>query len=105
MITIVSVNLNLFCGFLTSNKIFRKLLYILSHSQYNVLAILYVDLPITGNLMCFTMQAIQGVLLSCSYIVLDYAQTGLIASVFFFKVNMAHFVWDFFIYLLFMNGN
>ncbi|XP_073282909.1 peroxisome biogenesis protein 12-like [Primulina huaijiensis] len=32
------------------------------------------------------LKAIQGGLLSCIYAVLDYAQTGLIASVFFFKM-------------------
>lgn len=33
------------------------------------------------------MQTLQGALLSCTYTVLDYAQTGLIAAVFFFKVR------------------
>ncbi|KAL0382712.1 UNVERIFIED_CONTAM: Peroxisome biogenesis protein 12 [Sesamum calycinum] len=33
------------------------------------------------------LKALQGGLLSCAYAVLDYAQTGLIAAVFFFKVN------------------
>ena len=33
------------------------------------------------------MQTLQGALLSCMYTVLDYAQTGLIAAVFFFKVR------------------
>lgn len=37
-----------------------------------------------------TFQAVQGALLSCAYAVLDYAQTGLIAAVFFFKVSMFH---------------
>lgn len=32
------------------------------------------------------LKALQGALLSCSYAVLDYAQTGLIAAVFFFKM-------------------
>ncbi|KAH7543325.1 hypothetical protein FEM48_Zijuj02G0172400 [Ziziphus jujuba var. spinosa] len=32
------------------------------------------------------LKAVQGVLLSCTYTVLDYAQTGLIAAVFFFKM-------------------
>ncbi|KAK6915322.1 Pex, N-terminal [Dillenia turbinata] len=32
------------------------------------------------------LKALQGALLSCTYTVLDYAQTGLIAAVFFFKV-------------------
>lgn len=36
-----------------------------------------------------TSQALQGGLLSCAYAVLDYAQTGLIAAVFFFKVSTA----------------
>ncbi|KAI5399609.1 peroxisome biogenesis protein 12 [Lathyrus oleraceus] len=31
-------------------------------------------------------KTLQGALLSCTYTVLDYAQTGLIAAVFFFKV-------------------
>lgn len=35
-------------------------------------------------------QTLQGALLSCSYAVLDYAQTGLIAAVFFFKVSVLH---------------
>ncbi|MCI11106.1 peroxisome biogenesis protein 12-like [Trifolium medium] len=30
-------------------------------------------------------KTLQGALLSCTYTVLDYAQTGLIAAVFFFK--------------------
>ena len=38
----------------------------------------------------FLIQTLQGTLLSCSYAVLDYAQTGLIAAVFFFKVSMLH---------------
>lgn len=33
------------------------------------------------------MQAMQGALLTCAYTMLDYAQTGLIAAVFFFKVS------------------
>ena len=37
----------------------------------------------------FTIQALQGALLSCTYTMLDYAQTGLIAAVFFFKVSEA----------------
>ncbi|KAI4364541.1 hypothetical protein MLD38_020617 [Melastoma candidum] len=32
------------------------------------------------------LKAVQGALLSCTYTVLDYAQTGLIAAVFFFKM-------------------
>ncbi|WCJ43768.1 peroxin-12 [Euphorbia peplus] len=32
------------------------------------------------------LKKLQGALLSCSYVVLDYAQTGLIAAVFFFKM-------------------
>lgn len=32
-------------------------------------------------------QAIQGGILTCLYTMLDYAQTGLIAAVFFFKVS------------------
>ncbi|KAF7115923.1 hypothetical protein RHSIM_RhsimUnG0045000 [Rhododendron simsii] len=32
------------------------------------------------------LKAVQGALLSCTYTVLDYAQTGLIAAVFFFKI-------------------
>lgn len=38
----------------------------------------------------FNIQALQGALLSGTYTVLDYAQTGLIAAVFFFKVSMAY---------------
>lgn len=41
----------------------------------------------------FILQTLQGALLSCTYTVLDYAQTGLIAAVFFFKVSKAwHFL-------------
>lgn len=36
---------------------------------------------------CCCMQALQRALLSCMYTTLDYAQTGLIAAVFFFKVS------------------
>lgn len=36
---------------------------------------------------CCYMQALQRALLSCMYTTLDYAQTGLIAAVFFFKVS------------------
>lgn len=32
-------------------------------------------------------QSLQGAFLTCGYAVLDYAQTGLIAAVFFFKVS------------------
>ena len=35
----------------------------------------------------FLSQTLQRALLSCTYTVLDYAQTGLIAAVFFFKVS------------------
>lgn len=35
-------------------------------------------------------QAVQGALLSCMYTALDYAQTGLIAAVFFFKVSLIY---------------
>lgn len=35
-------------------------------------------------------QAVQSALLTSTYAVLDYAQTGLIAAVFFFKVSMLH---------------
>ena len=38
----------------------------------------------------FAFQAVQGALLSSMYAVLDYAQTGLIAAVFFFKVSAIH---------------
>lgn len=37
----------------------------------------------------YCMQALQRVLLSCMYTTLDYAQTGLIAAVFVFKVSVS----------------
>ncbi|KAE8720979.1 Peroxisome bioproteinsis protein 12 [Hibiscus syriacus] len=39
--------------------------------------------------------AVQGALLKCAYVVLDYAQTGLIAAVFIFKVNSHELTWKF----------
>lgn len=39
-----------------------------------------------SNLFVWRLQAVQRVFLSCAYTTLDYAQTGLIAAVFFFKV-------------------
>ena len=35
-------------------------------------------------------QTLQGALLSCAYTMLDYAQTGLIAAVFIFKVSVVY---------------
>lgn len=39
-------------------------------------------------LACVVFQKLQGALLSCMYAALDYSQTGLIAAVFVFKVNV-----------------
>jgi hypothetical protein len=39
------------------------------------------------NILILSLQTMQRVLLNCMYTSLDYAQTGLIAAVFFFKVS------------------
>jgi hypothetical protein len=39
------------------------------------------------SLFIWSVQTMQRVLLNCMYTTLDYAQTGLIAAVFFFKVS------------------
>ncbi|KAG8377418.1 hypothetical protein BUALT_Bualt08G0030900 [Buddleja alternifolia] len=44
-------------------------------------------------------QAVQGGLLTCGYAVLDYAQTGLIAAVFFFKESIRHLIFWLITYL------
>ncbi|MBA0803650.1 hypothetical protein Gohar_013840, partial [Gossypium harknessii] len=38
------------------------------------------------------LKAVQGALLKCTYAVLDYAQTGLIAAVFIFKVSVVYWL-------------
>lgn len=53
---------------------------------HKYLCFLDADAQLSDN---FFNQSLQGVLLSCTYTMLDYAQTGLIAAVFFFKVSGA----------------
>lgn len=53
----------------------------------------------------FIIQVVQGALLSCMYTALDYAQTGLIAAVFFFKVSLIYtyaMLWPWVIYSYFL---